>query len=195
MPDQGMNELPVFETPRLFLRRRGMQDLDACLEMDRDPEVVRYIDGPWSDPALHRAFIKERITTSYPPGLGYWSVFDRARPDRFLGWILLIPRACTGPEVEIGWRFNRSSWGNGYATEAALPVLRHGFLGAGLDEIIASIDPDNVRSIRVVQKLGLLPAGRELERGRPSLRFALTRAQFLASPNVAAAGMPAGGTS
>src|SRR5712691_11591685 len=102
-----MATLPNFETQRLILRPRTCGDLEACLAMDRDPEVVRHIAVPWSDPHTHRAFVIERMTMPYPAGLGYWSVFAKAAPADFLGWILLMPLDAVGPEIEIGWRFVR----------------------------------------------------------------------------------------
>jgi hypothetical protein len=78
----------------------------ACLAMDRDPEVTRFVDGPWSDPAVHRAFVEARTRGPYPAGLGYWAVLRR-ESGGFLGWVLLIPLDARGPEVEIGWRIRR----------------------------------------------------------------------------------------
>ena len=88
--------LPTFRTARLTLRPRIMADLDACLAMDRDPLVTRFIDGPWSDPVAHRAFVEDRIRRVYPPGMGYWSLLAPA----FIGWILLAPLDLHGPEIE-----------------------------------------------------------------------------------------------
>ncbi|MGK9167715.1 GNAT family N-acetyltransferase [Inquilinus limosus] len=153
--------LPSFETPRLILRPRTMADLEDCLAMDRDPEVVRHIDGPWSDPEAHRRFVEDRITRTYPDGMGYWTVRAKAPEGRFLGWVLLIPADAVGPEIEIGWRLVRAAWGHGYATEAAAPILAHARETLGVT-VIADIDPGNTASIRVAEKIGmhrLDPAG------------------------------------
>jgi RimJ/RimL family protein N-acetyltransferase len=144
--------LPTFRTPRLTLRQRTLEDLEACIAMDRDPEVTRFVRGPWNDPIAHRAFVVERITEAYPEGLGYWSIF--CGPD-FLGWILLRHLHREAREVEIGWRLRRAAWGRGYATEAARPVIEHGLATAKLPQIIAEIDTENIASLRVAQKLGL----------------------------------------
>jgi RimJ/RimL family protein N-acetyltransferase len=119
--------LPTFATDRLVLRPRTIGDYDACLAMDRDPAVVRYIPGPWADAEAHEAFLRDRITRPYPDGLGYWCIVPKASPNLFLGWVLLIPRDAVGPEVEIGWRLVCRAWGQGYAQEAAAPIMRHGF--------------------------------------------------------------------
>ena len=167
-------ELPVFTTHRLILRPRSLADYAACLAMDSDPAVVRYVPGPWSDAQAHRAFLRDRITRRYPDGLGYWCIFPREAPDRFVGWVLLIPQDAVGPEVEIGWRLIQAAWGYGYASEAARAVLRHAFEGAGLDRVVADIHPENTRSRRVAEKIGLR---RVAERSR-DLRYEMTRADL-----------------
>ncbi|OWJ60875.1 GNAT family N-acetyltransferase [Inquilinus limosus] len=145
-----------------------MAELEDCLAMDRDPEVTRYVAGPWTDPAAHRRFVEARISTAYPKGLGYWTVRGRTPEAPFLGWVLLIPLDGEGPEVEIGWRFNRTAWGRGYATEAAAPVLAHARDMLGI-AVVADIDPDNVASMRVAEKIGLRRIGPD---GHDAIRYA-----------------------
>jgi len=150
-----MNPLPRFETKRLVLRQRTLDDLEASIAMDQDPAVIQYVPVPWTDPQSHRAFVLDRITRAYPIGLGYWSVFSREEPGRFIGWVLLIPNHAVGPEIEIGWRFVRASWGKGYASEAARPILDYGLQSLGLSEIVAEIDARNLASIGVARNIGM----------------------------------------
>ncbi|MGH7040531.1 MAG: GNAT family N-acetyltransferase [Acetobacteraceae bacterium] len=160
--------LPEFRTERLTLRPRAMGDVDACLAMDRDPEVTRFVIGPWTDPVAHRAFVVERIRHHYPSGMGYWSVLA---PAGFVGWILLAPRDLVGPEIEIGWRLARAAWGQGFATEAARAVLAHALGTLRLARVVADIDPANTASVRVAEKLGLRPAGSVPYGGRSVDRY------------------------
>jgi RimJ/RimL family protein N-acetyltransferase len=104
---------PTFETPRLLIRPRVLADTDACLAMDREPDVTRFIHGPWSDAAAHRAFIEARTRGPYAKGLGYWSLCrcSDARSS-FIGWVLPIPVDALGPEIEIGWRLRSSITGS-----------------------------------------------------------------------------------
>jgi RimJ/RimL family protein N-acetyltransferase len=169
--------LPSFETQRLIVRE--INDLNACMAMDRDPTVLRYIDVPWSTPQAHRQFVVNRITRAYPEGLGYWSVVLKLVPAAFVGWVLLIPYDAAGPEIEIGWRFLRSAWGNGFATEASLPVLGHAFETVGLDRVVADIHPDNAASLRVAEKLGLRHVGERKIKGRVLKSYALDRDEYL----------------
>ncbi|TIX89816.1 GNAT family N-acetyltransferase [Rhizobium sp. P44RR-XXIV] len=170
--------LPTFETDRLVLRPRTIKDIEDCLAMDRDPDVTRFIPGPWNDPRAHRLFLTSRMEAKFGDGLGYWSIFAKDNPAQFLGWILLIPADAVGPEIEIGWRLNRFSWGKGYATEAARPVLAHAFATLGLDRVIADIAPGNIASMRVAEKLGLSATHETDYLGQPFASYQITRDAF-----------------
>ena len=104
---------PTLTTERLVLRPRSPADTVACLAMDQEPEVTRYVSGPWSDPVAHRAFVEQRTLGPYPDGLGYWTLAPSDRPTEFVGWVLLIPLDAVGPQIEIGWRLRPACWGLG----------------------------------------------------------------------------------
>lgn len=150
--------LPVLETDRLILRPRTLGDLEECVEMDKDPGITRYIPGQWDSPEDYVAFLRERIGREYPPGLGYWSIFSKNAPDDFLGWVHLLPVEGDGQAAEIGWRLKRTAWGRGYAAEAACAVLDHAFGTVGAERVIAETHVDNVRSKKLIEKLGLTHA-------------------------------------
>ena len=95
----------------------------------------------------------------------------RDDPGSFVGWALLIPQDTVGPEIEIGWRLRREAWGQGLATEAARPVLRHAFATLRLPEVVAEIDPANAASLRIAEKLGMRLRGTVLHRDKPALRY------------------------
>lgn len=152
--------LPTFTTTRLVVRQLALKDVDAIATMDTDPEVTRFTGGPETGPA-HREDLEGWVDDEGDPfGLGMWVVTPQQAPERFLGWVMLWPLIGWEPEVEIGWRFARDVWGQGYAPEAARPVMEHGFAAVGLDTIVAVLDPDNHRSRRVCEKLGMTTAGR-----------------------------------
>jgi RimJ/RimL family protein N-acetyltransferase len=164
-----------FETARLLLRPRRADDFEACRVMDGDPEVVRYVAAPWSNEAEHLAFLRRRIETVFPPGLGYWTIVPRDDPAGFLGWVMLCPCDVAGAEVEIGWRLPRAAWGHGYATEAAAPILAQGFRNAAFSWVVADIHPANRASMRVAEKIGLAFSGLVDYGGAPARRYSLTR--------------------
>jgi len=173
--------LPSFETQRLLLRPRTMADFDACLAMDRDPDVTRYIRGPWADPEEHKRFLADRIQRQWPAGQGYWSIFAKETPTEFLGWVLLIPYDGVGPDIDIGWRLRRITWGKGYATEATLPVVAHAFDTVKLPRLVADIDVRNQPSMRVAEKIGMKRVGDgAFEDGDPFKAYVMTAADFAA---------------
>ncbi|CAN0620165.1 [ribosomal protein S5]-alanine N-acetyltransferase [Burkholderia multivorans] len=180
MPADPNAALPRFETARLWLRPRVLADLDACVAMDRDPEVTRYIAGPWHDPVEHRRFVAHRIKRDYPPGLGYWSIFEKGAPGTFVGWVLLIPDFAGGArDVEIGWRLVRAAWGRGIASEAAAVLVRHAFDTVRLPRLVADIAAANANSLNVARKLGMRRVGVVQDRV-PYVRHRLERADLSA---------------
>jgi|GEM_PF-212772 len=177
----GQAGLPHLETKRLLLRPRTMTDYDACLMMDRDEDVVRLDPYPWSDRRRQEDFLRRRILEYPGYGLGYWSIFARDEPDYFLGWVFLYPHGQLKREVDIGWRFVKSAWGKGYATEAARSVLNHGFSTLGLPKIEVEIAPDNPRSLRVAEKLGFTFLADHQYIDRVLRAFDLKREEFFAA--------------
>lgn len=178
---------PRFETTRFLLRPRSLADTDSCLAMDREPDVTRFVRGPWDDPAAHRAFIETRTLGPYPPGQGYWTIAPREAPSTFLGWVLLIPADAVGPEIEIGWRLRPEAWGRGIATEAAAPLMHHAFRTLALPEVVADIDDANRASARVAVKIGMRLRGPLPGQVVPVTRYALTRAEFTSGNEAQAA--------
>ncbi|WP_346658041.1 GNAT family N-acetyltransferase [Bradyrhizobium sp. 157] len=156
--------VPTLETPRLCMRPRAAADVDAYVAMDKDIEVRRFITPDFRDNFdvnRYQASLRTRLAVDPGKGLGWWTLRNRFDDNSFLGMALLIPLALEGPEIEIGWRLPRSAWGNGYATEAALRVVQYARDEVGLKEIIACINPENERSVRVANKLGFRPDGRK----------------------------------
>jgi RimJ/RimL family protein N-acetyltransferase len=132
--------------------------------MDTDIEVRRFITPDFRDNfdvTRYRDSLRQRVAIDPGQGLGWWTLRSRAKDNIFLGMALLVPLALEGPEIEIGWRLPRSAWGNGYATEAAFRIVQHARDEVGLKEIIACINPENHKSIRVASKTGFQLDGRK----------------------------------
>jgi RimJ/RimL family protein N-acetyltransferase len=150
----------AFSTARLVLRQPEESDVGPLMEMDADPEVMRYIGSgvaitPDRDRAL-QAVARWRKQWD-EQGFGMCSLIV-GETGEYAGWVTLAVPAFLPeilPAVEIGWRLRRGHWGHGYATEAAAELLRFGFTGAGLDRVVSIRHIDNTRSKRVMDKLGL----------------------------------------
>ncbi len=172
--------MATLTTPRLLLRERRREDIRAYLEMDGDAEVMRYVgDGTVPDPVAHAVRLSQRIAAGNGNGLWVWSVFGRDRPDEFLGCALLSPEPMLN-RIELAYRFRRSAWGRGIATEAGRACLDFGFGKCGLLEIVALAYPENVPSQRVLAKLGFRATGHHESYGRTLLLLRLTAEQHRA---------------
>ncbi|MCG8509506.1 MAG: GNAT family N-acetyltransferase [Rhodospirillales bacterium] len=170
---------PLLETERLILRPRVLADLDANMEMDRDPDVNRFIwgDSP-PDWKAHREELIRRISSDWPSEGGLWAVERKTQPG-FIGWCGLFPLEDSG-FIEIGYRYSRAAWGQGIATEAAQKILEHGFERLNIDPIVAVTHPDNVRSQHVLKKIGLRRVGMAFHYGRNLSFFRLDAVDYRA---------------
>ena len=140
---------------RLLIRPRTQDDIQACIVMDRDPMVTKFIDGPWHNPEQHKAFLVEKMMTVYPYPFGYWSIAQIEKPDEFLGWVMILPLVQSLSKVEIGWRLTAKSWGRGIATEATKRVIKLALETMPKLVFVASIHPENSASIKVAKRIGM----------------------------------------
>lgn len=145
----------MLETPRLILRPHVLDDAHNLFILNSDHEVVRYT-GDISFATLLDAqiLIKERMFTQFEKYKMSRLAVIRKDDNAYLGWCGLkyFPET---DEVDLGYRFMKKFWGMGYATESSLVCLEYGFNTLKLPRIIAKAMPDNVGSIKVIQKLGM----------------------------------------
>jgi ribosomal-protein-alanine N-acetyltransferase len=145
----------LIETERLVIRPFRMTDLPQVLARVRDPEVTRFTGGTVSPEKATRLFqqVIDRQAERFP--FGHRAIVLRASQLN-IGYCGLgdLPHVAE-KLIEISYGLNREFWGQGYATEAATALLRHGFEELKLAEVVAAIHPQNVASIRVAEKLGL----------------------------------------
>jgi RimJ/RimL family protein N-acetyltransferase len=171
--------LPPLTTERLLLRQRHADDVPAILAMNADPEVMRFVgDGSKPDPVEQERRVRERVDTDFGMGLGYWSVFPRERPDDYLGYVVLSPIP-DSTDIELSYGLRRDAWGHGFATEASRAGLEFGFKVRELPEIVALTYPANLRSQRVIAKLGFESVGIRNAYGKDLLFFRLARESYL----------------
>ncbi|MEM1435747.1 MAG: GNAT family N-acetyltransferase [Pseudomonadota bacterium] len=148
-------------TERLLLRRWESDDIEPYAVLCRDPEVMRWIgDGASRSRADCVTAIAGFEACWDANGFGLFAV-ETLDTGTFIGFAgLAIPEFLPEvmPAVEIGWRLARSSWGRGYATEAARAALAFGFEQCRLDRIISIHQVGNDASGRIMRKLGMRPS-------------------------------------
>ncbi len=147
----------TISTARLTLRQWRESDLDPFAAMNADPVVSADLGGPLTRDDSENKLAKF-VDCFDQHGLTRWSVSDHS--GQFLGYAGIrkhgVGDRVLPPHCDIGWRFNRSAWGRGFATEAAAAALDDAFDRVGLDEVLAYTATDNLRSQAVMGRLGML---------------------------------------
>jgi RimJ/RimL family protein N-acetyltransferase len=146
------------ETERLVLRRFTMADAGDLVDLDADPDVMRFVTGgvPTSREEIEQEFLPAFLGYYQRyQGFGFWAAIEKATGE-FLGWFHFRPRAdAPAGEVELGYRLRRSAWGQGYATEGSRALIRTGFTEYGVQRVTAEAMAVNHASRRVMEKAGL----------------------------------------
>jgi RimJ/RimL family protein N-acetyltransferase len=177
-------------TARLQLVPLGDEHLEDEVELDADPEVMRYLGRPRQRAEVELAHRRRMAAAARVPGLGFWvGLVDGA----FVGWWILEPpeRADQGPvdgQAELGYRLLRRHWRRGLASEGARELVRHGFDDLGLQRVFAETMAVNLASRATMASVGLsyvrtfhldfeqpLPGSESGE-----VEYAITREQWLA---------------
>lgn len=145
----------VIETARLQLREFVLEDSSALSAVLGDADVMKFGPGTQSLKQI-QDWLADAINQYKLRGFGPWAVIGK-NSDTLLGYcgLFYFPDLAGREEIEIGYRFARSHWGRGYATEAAAAVREHAFNQLGIPRLVAMIDPGNTASLRVAEKLGM----------------------------------------
>lgn len=148
----------IFETPRLRLRQFTEADAPLILELNSDPEVVKYLHEPTlQNEADAGKILTDIILPQYQNNLGRWAIHTKDN-NEFIGWCGLKYRPELD-EIDLGYRLMQKAWGKGYATEAAQQTLDHGFTKLNLQLITGRAHIENLASIKVLEKIGMRYVG------------------------------------
>lgn len=142
---------PVIQTERLTLRPIAMEDFPRWAEMMADPEAARFLGGAQPAATAWRGFMTMAGAWSLT-GVSMFSVIERDSglwlgrigPWRPHGW----------PGTEVGWGLHPEAQGKGFGVEAAAAAIDYAFDVLGWTEVIHCIDPDNLPSIRLAERIG-----------------------------------------
>ncbi len=156
----------IFETERLIVREYDPAlDSGAAFAIYGDPEVTRYLGDGSPVPDLATQLVRLTDRVAHYRALVDGSFFGAIclRSGELLGSLILkrLPDGEGEPtdDWEIGWHLGQHAWGKGYASEAAGTGLRHGFETVGLEEIFAVVREENLPSVWVTERIGMLPLG------------------------------------
>lgn len=146
----------TLETERLLLRYPHILDAEALYGVFGDPEVMRFSDGGVQSREWTEGWIRSQLEHYVEWGFGKYAVLEQSCRE-VIGYCGLAFHPDLGgqPEVDLGYRLARPFWGQGYATEAARAVIAYAFDTLALRRLVARIDPQNLASLRVAEKLGM----------------------------------------
>lgn len=180
-------DVPVLDTPRLFLRELADEDADALFSFYSDPDTMRYWNTPPMEHAHEARLLIERARQSAAEDTAYrWALVPRAGGS-IVGMCGLSSLSLPHRRAEIGYMLGRPHWGQGYMREALDAVLTHAFDTLGLHRIEAELDPRNGASERLLERLGFVREGLLRDRWRvegevsDSLYMALLRPAWRAA--------------
>lgn len=169
--------IPTVVTARLYLRPLDLSDSDALHQILGQPEVLLHFPNPYppeKDRVQRMIYFQLDHWQKY--GFGWWAVQDQ-KTSNFIGWsgLQYLPET---DEVEIAYLLGRDYWGRGLATEAARSGLKFGFEKTNQSEIVGIVHPENIGSIKVLEKLGMRFTVRKEYFGMVCLRYSLVAADF-----------------
>jgi [ribosomal protein S5]-alanine N-acetyltransferase len=138
-------------TERLVLRRPHADDLDAMFEIMSNPAAMRYWSTlPHADRDVTRPWLDKKIARNAAGGEDYFIELDGR----------VIGEVGAGRLPDFGFMIHPDFWGRGFATEASTAFIAHVFGNTAATELLADVDPRNVASLRVLDRLGFTETGR-----------------------------------
>ena len=180
------------QTDRLILTPLKPSDIDLVVELWTDPKVVRYVCDVSTEAEL-RQQMPGAIRRGGNGEIGEWCVADRKTGEK-VGSVYLLPLPTEeddfdygqivigeipDAELELGYFLKPATWGQGYATEVCKRMLQFAFQEATLNEIVASVDENNVASRNVLEKTGFIYRGRTRCWGKDSPIYKITRDEWI----------------
>lgn len=148
--------MTLLRTERLTMQPWLAKHLGALAMICEDKEVMKFFPRVLTREEC-RSLLEGFNDHFREYGYGVWAMVPHGgeAPIGFCGLKQVTMNAPFAPAVEILWRLNRAAWGWGFANEAARAALQHGFEKVGLEEIVSFTTPKNLRSIALMERLGM----------------------------------------
>jgi len=142
----------ILKTERLYLHEMTAAEAKDAFELNNDPEVIKFTgDPPFESIAAAQEFLIN-YTDYQKNGIGRWAV-RLLENDTFLGWCGL--KLHNNGEVDLGFRFHKRYWNQGFATEASFACLDFAFNQKQLKYVIGRVMHENIASQKVLEKVGM----------------------------------------
>jgi RimJ/RimL family protein N-acetyltransferase len=168
-------------TERLRLEPCGPEHADDLWRLHHDEAVAAWHGGRYTADAAYRRAVAGRRAWERD-GVDKWMAYDRATGE-LVGRGGLSRTELAGRAVlEIGWTVRSDRWGRGYATEIGRAGLAFGFDELGAEAVIAFTQPHNLRSLAVMERLGMRYAGEVMRDGSRLVLYGIARRPDLVHP-------------
>ncbi|MEP6924727.1 MAG: GNAT family N-acetyltransferase [Pyrinomonadaceae bacterium] len=170
--------LPELETSRLVLRTYLPEDIDALLEIWRDPDLTKYFppDFRERDQNERHKYVAHVTNLWQSRGFSQWGIVSKDE-GKLIGYCGLQPLGNT-QDVELYYGLTRRVWRQGLATEAARAAVRYGFEEVNLPRITALTFPQNIASQKVLEKLGFEHGGAQIFYQKEVFYFEISRQEY-----------------
>ena len=170
--------MATLATDRLNIRPFQMEDAEALHAFWSNMDVRRYLwDGMILPMETVRGIIRQSMADFEAHGFGFFSLDLKVTETKIVGFCG-FRRFEDGEQIELLFGLLPDYWGEGFVTEAAREVLRHGFEEAGITRVIAATDTPNQRSVRLLMRLGMLFQERREWHGLDTVFYQLTAEEF-----------------
>ncbi|MGF6273070.1 RimJ/RimL family protein N-acetyltransferase [Massilia sp. UYP11] len=167
--------MTVLHSARLRFEPMSDAHYEGLRLLNGDPQVMRFITGRAETPEETRAVIARVRARWETIGYSWWSFIEQDTGELVgAGCIQHLAQDPANPQ-EIGWRLRPDRWGRGYAIEAAERMARFAFDKLRAPLLCAICDPANLRSQRIMEKLGMAYRGEEIWHGRQTLAYEIGR--------------------
>jgi len=148
----------MLESERLIFRKITESDFDELAVMLRDPEVMSAWEHTFSDEEIH-GWIEKQILRYRDQIVGYFAAIRKGTGELIGQMGLMWNDFNEMKALEVGYMLKLGYWGQGYAAEGATALVQYAFTVIGVNKVFASIRPENQRSIRVAERIGMIPEG------------------------------------
>jgi RimJ/RimL family protein N-acetyltransferase len=174
----------MLRTRRLILRDFEADDWPSVQEYSGDPEAVRFRPfGPCSEEETRRHVLELAQQSLTVPRTLYDLAIVLVAENRVIGGCDIGLTADDATEASMGYGLARRFWGQGYMTEAAAALVKFGFEELNVDRVSADAEPENVASVRVLEKVGMrrIGQGEQWMKGamRSVVQFVITRDEWI----------------
>ncbi|RKS96451.1 GNAT family N-acetyltransferase [Chryseobacterium defluvii] len=151
----------MIATERLILRKPAKEDFERFFEINNDPKTnMHNPSGPMGFEKAESTFAR-MLDHWEKHNFGGWTIVEKDNPENIIGFGGLSYKLYGEEEkLNLGYRFAPEAWGKGYATEFSKKTIAFGLNDLNKEEIFGVVRPDNVTSVKVLEKSGMSLAGK-----------------------------------